>query len=520
MSSPTNSIPYGVQILQKISNKYPRLTRIVDRENLYKYSVLILTFITYAAYHASRKPISVVKIVLYQNCSDVTTPAPINNTDPDWCNWEPFNAEHHNALFGTLDSAFLFSYGIAMFFSGIIAERVNIRIFLTIGMLLSGTACSMFGLAHYYNIHSMWYFIGVQIFGGICQTTGWPGVVTAMGNWFGKGNRGFIFGIWNSHTSIGNIIGTLLASLYVESNWGLSFIVPGIFIITSGIINYLFLVVHPSDINSDSHLNEKVQNGHKKKPSTSPQEVSIPLGDISSKELSLLPSNKDEVKEKTEGSPILSHLNGSPKKAVGFIGAIKIPGVIEFSMCLFFAKLVSYTFLYWLPNYIKYSSTYSPSQSADLSTLFDVGGIFGGIAAGIFSDMFGKSACTCAVMLFLAIPSLYAYNLLSSVSLIVNIALLVVAGGLVNGPYALITTAVSAELGTHSSLKGNSKALSTVTSIIDGTGSIGAAVGPLLAAYISDLFDWTSVFYMLMGSNVLAILLLTRLVKRELQNVD
>jgi len=55
----------------------------------------------------------------------------------------------------------------------------------------------------------------------------------------------------------------------------------------------------------------------------------------------------------------------------------------------------------------------------------------------------------------------------------VNIALLVVAGGLVNGPYALITTAVSAELGTHSSLKGNSKALSTVTSIIDGTGSIG-----------------------------------------------
>ncbi|XP_025191692.1 glucose-6-phosphate exchanger SLC37A2 isoform X4 [Melanaphis sacchari] len=490
MSSPTNSVPYGVQILQKISDKCPRLSRIIDRENLYKYSVLVLTFITYAAYHASRKPISVVKIVLYQNCSEVTTPAPINNTDPDWCNWAPFNAENHSALFGTLDSAFLFAYAIAMFFSGLIAERVNIRIFLTIGMILSGTACSMFGLAHFYNIHSMWYFIGVQIFGGICQTTGWPGVVTAMGNWFGKGNRGFIFGIWNSHTSIGNIIGTLLASLYVESNWGLSFIVPGIFIITSGILNYLFLVVHPTDINTDTHLNEKVQNGH-----------------------------KDEVKEKTEGSPILSHLNGSPKKAVGFIGAIKIPGVVEFSMCLFFAKLVSYTFLYWLPNYIKNSSTYSPSQSADLSTLFDVGGIFGGIAAGIFSDMFGKSACTCAVMLFLAIPSLYIYNLLSSVSLIVNIALLVIAGGLVNGPYALITTAVSAELGTHSSLKGNAKALSTVTSIIDGTGSIGAAVGPLLAAYISDHFGWTSVFYMLMSSNVLAILLLTRLVKRELQNV-
>lgn len=35
---------------------------------------------------------------------------------------------------------------------------------------------------------------------------------------------------------------------------------------------------------------------------------------------------------------------------------------------------------------------------------------------------------------------------------------------------------------------------------------LGAAVGPLLAAYISNIFGWTSVFYMLMGSNVLAIL--------------
>lgn len=52
-------------------------------------------------------------------------------------------------------------------------------------------------------------------------------------------------------------------------------------------------------------------------------------------------------------------------------------------------------------------------------------------------------------------------------------ALLVLCGLLVNGPYALITTAVSAELGTHHSLQGNGKAVATVTAIIDGTGSIG-----------------------------------------------
>lgn len=51
--------------------------------------------------------------------------------------------------------------------------------------------------------------------------------------------------------------------------------------------------------------------------------------------------------------------------------------------------------------------------------------------------------------------------------------LLAVCGFLVNGPYCLITTAVSADLGTHPSLHGNSMALATVTAIIDGTGSMG-----------------------------------------------
>lgn len=88
------------------------------------------------------------------------------------------------------------------------------------------------------------------------------------------------------------------------------------------------------------------------------------------------------------------------------------------------------------------------------------------------------------------------------------------AGILVNGPYALITTSVSAELGQHSSLEGNAKALSTVTAIIDGTGSIGAAIGPLLAGMISAS-SWQNVFIMLILSDVIAMLLLIRLVIKE-----
>ena len=73
-----------------------------------------------------------------------------------------------------------------------------------------------------------------------------------------------------------------------------------------------------------------------------------------------------------------------------------------------------------------------------------------------------------------------------------NIALLLMVGLLVNGPYVLITTAISADLGTHPSLRGSVKALATVTSIIVGTGSIGAAVGPFLAGSLQVILIYLS----------------------------
>lgn len=100
---------------------------------------------------------------------------------------------------------------------------------------------------------------------------------------------------------------------------------------------------------------------------------------------------------------------------------------------------------------------------------------------------------------------MFLYDYIGSINLGTNIILLLVAGLLVNGPYALITTAVSAELGTHPCLGENSKALATVTAIIDGTGSIGAAVGPLLAGIVSNWGGWSEVFYMLMAADMLAL---------------
>ncbi|KGL73180.1 Sugar phosphate exchanger 2, partial [Tinamus guttatus] len=324
---------------------------------------------------------------LHLNCSNGS-----NGTGD--CSWAPFDGDNYKELFGALDNAFLVAYAVGMFISGIFGERLPLRYYLSSGMLLSGLFTALFGLGYFWNIHVLWYYIVMQICNGLVQTTGWPAVVACVGNWFGKGKRGLIMGVWNSHTSVGNIVGSLLAGVWVSSVWGLSFVVPGIVIASVGIVCFFFLVERE-----------------------------------------------------------------------------------------------------WLPGRGKGVSA-------------------GGIVAGLVSDYTGGRATTCCVMLVLAAPMLFLYNHIGQNGIGTSIAMLIVCGGLVNGPYALITTAVSADLGTHESLQGNAKALSTVTAIIDGTGSIGAALGPLLAGLISPT-GWNNVFYMLITADVLACLLLSRVVLKE-----
>ncbi|XP_005303756.1 glucose-6-phosphate exchanger SLC37A1 isoform X1 [Chrysemys picta bellii] len=494
--------------------------------------IFVLTFLLYASFHLSRKPISIVKGELHKHCaspSEVELNSykeyaiqiqPVKKlSNESQCGWEPFDKNNYKQLLGALDYSFLCAYAVGMYLSGIIGERLPIRYYLTAGMLASGLFTAMFGLGYFYNIHNLWFYMIAQIANGLVQTTGWPSVVTCIGNWFGKGRRGLIMGIWNSHTSVGNILGSLIAGYWVSTCWGLSFVVPGVVIACLGIVCFLFLIEHPKDLSyscKPSSSSKSYMNGTNKfrvhKPTLNLKETN----NLQDPAMQCLLPDRENFTVPLNHNMAVNGEGGTRMSAISFIGALRIPGVIEFSLCLLFAKLVSYTFLFWLPLYITNVEHLDAKRAGDLSTLFDVGGIFGGILAGMISDRLEKRASTCGMMLLLAAPALYMFSAISKMGLEATIVMLLISGALVNGPYALITTAVSADLGTHKSLKGNARALSTVTAIIDGTGSVGAALGPLLAGLISPS-GWNNVFYMLMVADACALLFLLRLIRKELQ---
>ncbi|KAK2498777.1 hypothetical protein MC885_008052 [Smutsia gigantea] len=148
----------------------------------------------------------------------------------------------------------------------------------------------------------------------------------------------------------------------------------------------------------------------------------------------------------------------------------------SYSLAYACLKLVNYSFFFWLPFYLSNNFGWKEAEADKLSIWYDVGGIIGGTLQGFVSDVLQKRAPVLALSLLLAVGSLVGYSR-SPNDKSINALLMTVTGFFIGGPSNMISSAISADLGRQELIQGSSEALATVTGIVDGTGSIGAAVG-------------------------------------------
>jgi OPA family glycerol-3-phosphate transporter-like MFS transporter 1/2 len=206
-------LPFGAFIIEKILDRFS-----INKLTFYRSFILVITYLIYFVYRLTRKPLSIVKSQLYHhNCSQyaVNQTFQTHNTT-NWCDWSPFDTEDAKTFLGLLDTLYLFSYAIFMFMAGYVAERSNLRYFLATSLIICGIFCYLFGIAFYLNIHYFYYFIIIQILTGIAQSTGFPAVMAVVGKWFDSTKKGLIFGIWNSHGSLGNVAGAAIAGNLIQ----------------------------------------------------------------------------------------------------------------------------------------------------------------------------------------------------------------------------------------------------------------------------------------------------------------
>ena len=394
--------------------------------------VWLVTFGSYMAFHWSRKVYSVVK-------GEMGLALGLSTTE-----------------IGALDTVFLATYALCMPISGYLVDRHDHRKLLGWSMLGGGVGCAVCGIfdtASEPPLSAGVSFVALAVlyvFTGCCQSMGWPANVAIMGGWFGKATRGCVLGVWNAHTSVGNIAGTLSATLAMTSfSWGAAFFLDGIVMCLMGIVVLKLLLEppkHPPAAQAGEECAALVGPAPAEDASKSKAELPNP-SQIRSAEASGLTTDGDAAAERVG-------------RGITVRQALAIPGVVEFALCFFFAKFVSYTFLFWLPFYLQ-ALGFSAGMAGTMSSVFDVGGIVGGIFAGWLSDRLQARAAVSSSFMALSVPALLAYRIVvvSSVTpLLTNAALMFLVGFFVNGTYALITTAVSADLGSHESLRGDVRA--------------------------------------------------------------
>lgn len=165
---------------------------------------------------------------------------------------------------------------------------------------------------------------------------------------------------------------------------------------------------------------------------------------------------------------------------VGFIQAFLLPNVMNYALAFGFFKLVNYAMFFQLPLIL--SSHFDPATSNVISSLYSVGMMPGGVICGWVSDLYnGRRACVIATFMGILCPLLWVFSeFMNEIPIYLLLVLLAVMGCLVGGPNNIITSAVAADLADDPSIKGNSAALGTVTGIINGSGSVTAAIGQLL----------------------------------------
>jgi MFS transporter, OPA family, solute carrier family 37 (glycerol-3-phosphate transporter), member 3 len=153
--------------------------------------------------------------------------------------------------------------------------------------------------------------------------------------------------------------------------------------------------------------------------------------------------------------------------------------------------------LFWLPTYAKEELDYSNFDVGLIAITYDVGTIVGSIILGLLTDLtYNKRSPVAFVGLIIGTVLFLMVVFFSDSSKYAILTIIFFIGFFVGSIFNIVAATAAADLAKGDALKGNDKALATVSGILDGSGSLGAAFGSLMIGRIAEK-SWAGVFIFL-----------------------
>lgn len=327
-------------------------------------------------------------------------------------------------------------YTLGQFVMGPLADRFGARKVVGAGLLLAAAANIGMGLSPWYGP-----LFALGMLNGVGQSAGWPGLVKMMAAWFRPDERGVVMAWWTTNYVLGGFLATILAAwllrnpvLGIETPLMRVFLLPSLLL--AGIAGAFLLLA-------------------RNRPPHAPEEVP------------------------GEGVPV--------SRAMG--EALRRPVVWVTGAAAFLLKVMRYSFLYWLPLYMVERMRYAEDEAGYASSVFELVGFVGALAAGYASDkLFGarRFPVACLMLLGLAAACLAQPSLAAS-GWWGNVAGIALIGMMLYGPDTLMQGAASQDAGTPESA-------ATAAGLICGIASAGQLVSPYITALLATRYGWDALF--------------------------
>ncbi len=432
-------------------NDYETITEGVDKSldrkyKLWRIRAFVGTWLAYAGFYLCRKTIAVAQPEFMKQFG-----------------WR-------EAEVGIILSGYLTAYAVGQFINGAMGDKLGARRMLLLGFITTILMNILFGFS--YTILFMFFLWTIN---GYAQSMGWPSVVKGMSNWFSIRERGKVMSPWGTCYSVGDVVGTGLAAFIIGrvavttvqpvggeavtyADWRWVFWIAGM---TLAVIATIVLILFRNR----------------------PQDVGLPDIAIYHKQTTTV-----ETVEKNIWKNAKDVLSRGPVWILGFT--------------YFGVKFIRYTFMFWTVTYLAREKGMGTELAGYISTIFAMAGILGTLTASYLSDAVFKSrrAPISVIMLFGLTLSLFFFYQ-SPVALIpISIGLV---GFMTYGPDFVISAVAVMDFGSR-------EGASTAAGFVNGLGSIGAAIMPVIVGFVATTFGWVSVFYLLIAMSILcAVLMMT-----------
>lgn len=367
--------------------------------------------------------------------------------------------EHHfsNTQWGVVLSSSTIVYAFSKFFSGIIGDRANPRLLLSLGLLFSAIVNVAFGFgAGLVSFALLW---GLN---NAFQGAGVPPCVRLLTSWFSPKEIGRAWGIWNASHQIGGAVIAIWAGWLVgHFGWRAAFWAPAglCFLASFWLLNRL---------------------------TNSPEAMGLPPIEV----------YKDGAAPGTVAEA------GAPFWGVFRKHILRNKWVWVVSAANFFVYVVRIGILSWAPKYLIEEKNFTLTAAGVSLSAFEFAGIFGAYAAGWLSDtaLKGRRGPVSVAFMALLIAGLFALFLVPKGQVFVMTLLFGCLGFLVYGPQLLVAVA-AADFATKA-------ASSSAVGLTGLFGYFGASACGVGTGMLVDRFGWNGAIWLYVWSAAAGCLLL------------